>query len=172
MSLYLSPPLSSFLPTPVFSPFHIKLLIISHPNMFFLLSLLCLYQPQHPPFVCVSPPASPHLSALHGLSRPPPLHFSLFHALLQGARRGKNEETKHFRLYTARGKAAVWCLLCCVRPDCFVCLACVCLCFSPPLHWTQTDRRIDELYGLATAMYSQCNQESSAVKHSPTMYAL
>lgn len=102
MSLSVSPSLSrsqsSFLPPPVFSLFHIKLLFIAqHPSMvyFFSFAFCVCTNLGAPPSVCVSPPASPHLSALRGFSRehphptpPTPLPFSLLHALLQGTGRG------------------------------------------------------------------------------------
>lgn len=57
----------------------------------------------------------------------PPLLVSppFLQCLAAGQRERKNEETKHFRLYTARGKAADWFPQCCFRRDYFVCLACV-----------------------------------------------
>lgn len=144
--------LTLVLPPTVFSLFHIKLLFIAlFPNMFFpssswvsvctSLRALPLYvfrlqprltsqlyvdlaersPPTHP-----TPPAIPPTSLLITLL--PPLYFAAGH------RKRKNAETEHFRLYTARGKAAVWCPLCCVRQNRFVCLANE---LFPPLHLTQ-----------------------------------
>lgn len=123
---------------PIFSLFPIKLLVI--PQYFFPLPL-CLYQTRPPPTALHVFRLQPRLTSqlYRGLTESSLLSllpFSLCGALLGGTGKRKNEETKHFRLYTARGKAVVWFPLCFVTQDCVVCLTPVhlCVCFAPSRH--------------------------------------
>lgn len=136
ISIPLSRPQSSFLP-PLFSLFYIKLLFAAqYPNMVYFSSFpfcVCTNLSALPPHVFrLQPRLTSQLYVGLGEISPPPTPFVTLlpppYAAGHGER--KNEETKHFRLYTARGKAVVWCPLCCVRQDCFVCLAYVCVFFT------------------------------------------
>lgn len=133
----------SSLPPSVFSLLRVKLLFIAqYPNIFY-------SEPISAPSIlmCFASSLASPLSSTRVQQRVlPPLLVTLLPlpCLAAGHGERKNEETKHFRLYTARGKTMVWFPPCCVRR--LFCLFGLCVCFSTSstLH-SESDRHIDEL---------------------------